>query len=262
MDISKYFKLDRSKRTSHGILIYDFDDSLTAQFIDDCLIPFRQSYISDENLERNIAALGDLTTRTEEIKSVLPTKPNLKSGDFGEILSYAISSYIHPDTNLRPLKWRWKESNDSPCHFTDIVLLRCDDYTNPDTSDFLVAVESKSGATAPRKTESRINDAISGATKDITSRFSKTISYLMAKYKNERDFESVKIARRFSDCIAVPFGKHFKAIAIIDKDHITTHINNISNDLLTTYPQIEVYAVPMKDLKSIYESIYSNIPNT
>lgn len=262
MNISKYFKLDRSKEVSHGILIYDFDDNLAPLFINDCLIPFRRSYISDKGLEQNISNLGNMTTRKDEIEVVLPTLPQLKSGDFGEILSYAITSYIHPETNLRPLKWRWKEHRDSPCHLTDIVLLCCSDYNNPKTSDFLVAVESKSGATKPSRVASRINDAIEGAAKDIHSRFSKTIAYLMAKYKNECDFEAVKIARRFSDCITVPFGKHFKAIAIVDKAHIATHINNISNDLLTKYPQIEVYAVPMKDLKSIYESIYSNIPNT
>ena len=261
MNIDKYFTLDITTYAANSISIYNFDDSLVNQFINDCLIPFRQAYISDHELADNIAHMG--SSRADEIASVLPAKPYLKSGDFGEILSFYLVSHIHSDANIKPLKWRWKEYKDSPCHLTDVVLLKCLDYEAPSTDDYLVSVESKSMATAPPKaTSCSINDAIIGAVKDNTSRFSKTITYLMAKYKKERDFESAKFAQRFSDSITVPYQKHINAIAIINRDHYATHISNIDLGLRNANSNIAVYVIPIKDLKTVYEQIFASIPNT
>lgn len=262
MDITKYFTEDNTTYADKNIVIYNFDDALVANFITDCLIPFRQAYIDDDELDENVKQMG--TSRVEEIISVLPEKANLKSGDFGEILSYHLLSHIHDATNLRPLKWRWKEHNNSPCHLTDVVLLSCLDSDNPQPTDFLVSVESKSRATTPKYMESRssVNDAIKDAAKDKVGRFSKTIAYLMAKYKKEKNYDAAKIAMRFSDSIATPYNRIVNAVAIVEREYFDMHMNHIDLTQRNEYPDIDVYVIPIRDLKSTYNTIFNDIPNS
>lgn len=262
MDISKYFTLDSTTLADKDISLYVFDDSLSAEFIDECLVPFRQAYIGDNELEDNIREMG--TNRQEEISGILPTKPNLRSGEFGEILSFYLISHIHSNANIKPLKWRWKEHRDMPCHLSDVILLKCDDYNVPHVDDYLVTVEVKNKAAKPSPINSfsSINEAIEGAAKDKTSRFSKTIPYLIEKYKREKDYESAKFVQRFSDSITTSFQKHINAIAIIDKAHYDIHVDNINLALRNSNNDIIVYVLPVDSLKSKYEQIFDNIPNT
>ena len=53
--INKFFTEDKFTYDALGVTAYVFDDSLTAQFVSECLIPFREAYIKEEKLNEIVA---------------------------------------------------------------------------------------------------------------------------------------------------------------------------------------------------------------
>lgn len=54
MELNRYFREDSTTYRKQGIVIFDFDDTKCMEFIEDYIIPFRQSYVSDEDLDYEI----------------------------------------------------------------------------------------------------------------------------------------------------------------------------------------------------------------
>lgn len=174
MELNRSFREDSATYRSQGIIIFDFDDAKSKEFVEDYIIPFRRSYLSDEDLDYEVDS--GINIREDAIANKLPTLPHLKSGEFGEILMFFLAcAFICPGANITPIKWQWKEHRDAPCHLTDIMLLKCTDSTSPLPTDYVYSIEVKAGATPinPRSDKSRMNDAIKGAHKDKESRIGK-----------------------------------------------------------------------------------------
>src|SRR5574344_693275 len=107
-NIPSYFVQDTSLQASLGITLYIFDDTNAQTFVSDCLVPFRQAYISEEKISENMNKTG--STRSEEIAEQLPQKENIKSGDFGEILTYYMATEVlRTIVNVKPRPWRFKD---------------------------------------------------------------------------------------------------------------------------------------------------------
>lgn len=102
LDVLSFFTEDKISYAANGIIVYDFDDSRKNEFILHVTDFYRRAFISDEDLEDNVTNLG--TTRKQEIEAVVPTDPSIMSGDFGEILSYAIFTQLHSMYNIAPLR--------------------------------------------------------------------------------------------------------------------------------------------------------------
>ena len=233
---------------------------------------YRRAFISDEDLEANVTNLG--TTRKEEIEAVVPTEPNIMSGDFGEILSYAIFTQLNSIYNIAPLRWRWKEERDRAVHFTDMMILCCPDENNPQTDDKMMTFEVKTRATKPGATESSINKAIEGAVNDSVSRGGKTLLFMQQQFKKERNFDAVKKVKRFEESVVTPYEEYHNAVAIVEREFLSSHhIANLNNEILnkvTDYNNtgnplnkyMYVFAVPIAELKSVYENLYSSVKNS
>ncbi len=178
LDISRFFEIDVDTYADKGIVVYGFKDGLLDEFVSEFLLPFRDAYISKDELDAGIAE-EVWTDEQEGISAQIPTKDHLQSGEFSEILLFYLSHCLRrADANVAPLKWRWKEKQDMPCHLTDIVLIKCDDETKPKTDDYLYFVESKGKAVAPTKNAGSVmNAAIEGAENDSVSRAGKTITW-------------------------------------------------------------------------------------
>ena len=82
--ISDYFTHDVSLYPGCGVEFYVFDSSKSIAFVQDCLMPFREAYISEEKLTHIVSRFP--TTRKDAISRRLPRKGMVMSGDFGEIL--------------------------------------------------------------------------------------------------------------------------------------------------------------------------------
>ncbi len=262
-NIQDYFAIDDKTYQTNNIVVFDFDDSKSAQFIQEFVIPYRQSYYSDEDLDYEVNE--GINTREKAIENKLPTTPNLRSGEFSEILMFFLScKVLCSDANVTPIKWRWKEHRDAPCHLTDIALLKCNNSENPSTEDYFFSMEVKSAATpiGNRSKESRFNDAIEGALKDKTSRVGKMVAYLTTKYSKERNAEAAKIAKRFDDGTTVQYQRRFSAAVVSERNSLQYHIANIvaSNKAKADTEHIALFAVPMQDLKTIYETMYNITP--
>lgn len=271
-DILSFFTEDTMTYSAKGIVMYVFDEARTDEFIKGSLESYRRAYISDVDLAEIVAEMG--TTRNEEIKDVLPTEPIIQSGEFAEILTFLLFKKLHPEYDVTPIRWRWKEEKDRAVHFADIMLLSCPDEKHPKGTDKIMTIEVKSRATRPGKGESSINNAIVGALKDSISREGKTLSFLLQRYKRDKQFDMAKKVKRFEDAVAYPYQTQHNAMAIVDSSYMDEfHIGNLDHILIkeienfnrthaNNHRSMAVFVIPMDDLKSKYESIYQEVPNS
>ncbi len=263
MELNRYFREDSATYRSQGIIIFDFDDAKSKEFVEDYIIPFRRSYLSDEDLDYEVDS--EINIREDAIANKLPTLPHLKSGEFGEILMFFLAcAFICPDANIAPVKWQWKEHRDAPCHLTDIMLLKCTDSTTPQPPDYVYSIEVKAGATPinPRSDKSRMNDTIKGAHKDKESRIGKMIAYLTTKYAKDRNAEMAKLIKRFDDGTTVHFDRRISAAIVVERDSMPYHIKNITAASLNQAKtdRMALFAVPLRQLKQTYERLYDITP--
>ncbi len=262
LDIQNYFKEDKVTYSEKGIVLYNFDDARKDEFLHNFVPYFRMAYIDDEQLKSDVDA--QVWTREDGIKMRLPTNPSLKSGEFGEILMfYILFCFVHKDATIAPVKWRWKENCDMPCHLNDLAFFKCLDHEHPSTTDYISCYEIKTKALAPSPvTSSQINDAINGANKDKTSRLAKLLVYLKTNYSKERDYEKVRIVERFEEAAAASYDKKFGAAIVVDRKYLQKHIKNINPKKLTLAQNenISIYAVPISEMKALYEELYDITP--
>lgn len=265
VNIARFFDIDDTTYAAKGVVVYKFKDELLDEFVSEFLLPFRQAYITDEELAEGVAE-NVWADKSEGISMYIPTKPNLKSGEFSEILLFYLSLCFRcNDVNVAPLKWRWKENQDMPCHLTDIILIKCDDENNPTTDDYLYFVESKGKAIAlpAGSTDSVMNAAIEGAEKDRVSRAGKTVAYLVTKYTKEKAFDMARKVKRFDDSVDMDYQRFSNAAIVVEKNSLNQHIVNITTDNLDKARKnyISLFAVPVENMKAVYERMYKEVVN-
>ncbi len=247
---------------AQGIHVYTLKEAERATFFAKLPLPFRLMYLSDEDLTWRTANTG--STRAEEVITKIPDNPSLMSGEFAEILTYYfIPERYAPDSRLRPPKWRWKESKNNPAHFTDVIIFHQIDPDQPNVSDSLISIESKSKATQPVSSASSLQDAITDAQKDSTSRLAESLFHVKTKYKDEKNLEALKQLERFMDAVKFPtFLKHFKAIGVVDGAFANTHLANVTAIPTNIKDSFEVILIRIENLKGGYEHVYTQMQNT
>lgn len=271
--IDKYFTEDKTTYAAHGITSYVFNDSLTAQFISECLVPFREAYIKEEKLNEIVSEFG--TKRCQEIEERLPKTADVVAGDFGEILTYYLAIQLwHTDATICPMKWRLKDKKDAASPYTDVIVFKADpNGAHPD--DTMFSFEAKVRSTAPAgnydnkkgykagKRQCVFVDAVIDAEKDKVSRAAESINYLLTRCKDlGMKAEYAKLFRFAEPYNTVTYKKKFTAVAIVDSAFTDKQFDRLPADLFTTYPDIRVFFVPIKDLKALYEAVYDQLPNT
>lgn len=217
---------------------------------------FRKCYITD-------AALADLSSKLGLTKSeyldryVIPDRPNILSGDFGEILSYwAVRDNFQSKgvPVIGPKKWLFKNDKNNAVKGADALLFHRTNPKKPTKKDLLISIESKMKAV--KSTDHRIQDAVNGAAEDKKTRMAKTLIWLEEKHAREGKKVLVEFIQRFNDpATHGDFKKEFKAIAIVDE---TLEAGETGKSF--TNPQnITVIVFSIQDLKKAYENTRSNI---
>lgn len=240
------------------VYLYDFDDTRRYEFVTACVNHWRNAYIDEDELNERVRELG--SSRKAELSHLLPTLPHLKSGEFGEILAYMLlAEKKYSEAQCQPLKWRWKEMQDMPMHGVDVVFLRCDDPNSPNEMDYYVTNEIKSKAVKPTAAKpSQLHEAAEGAEKDINGRISKTLVFLRNHYNKEKNYEMARFIDRFADPVTKgSFSKYHNAVAIVDREHLQKHKDEFNPDQIANIQKIELFLVPIANLKSIYEEVYN-----
>lgn len=256
IDILTHFtEVQRTDR----ITVYTLKPAERVNFLSKLPAAFRGMYISDEKLQRRLQNIVG-AIRREEISEKLPTKPTLKSGEFSELLSYfLIPERYAPDSHLRPPKWRWKEARDIPAHFTDVVFFQQPNLGTPETTDCLISVETKSAATRPAANASSLQLAMNDVEKDFTSRLGESLFHLKTKYKDDEDYVSLELLKRFTDASFPTYLKHFKAVAIVDDAFGDQHIESIVSWPLYIRDSFEVVLVRINEMRDGYNTTFQQI---
>jgi hypothetical protein len=262
MEILKYFEEEKK-----GCLTFTLKDEDWDNFIS--LLPkeYKLCYITDEDLQKRIENFS--STKEKELSEILPDQGNIQSGDFGEILSYFIFKERHKNRNVDgPQKWKWKQEKNVAAPYTDVILFSIQEDGKSSKDDLLISVESKMKA-VKNNTYNPIQAAIGGAEKDYVSRIANSLSWLRKKYKEESLKENApveglkkvvnSIERFIKSETYGEYDKKIKAIAFIDKalfeDEITKDISTPSQNVMN----LSVFAVSIKDLKSVYTKVFEEI---
>lgn len=277
--ISDYFTEDKVTYSALGIVLYVFDDSKTSLFVRECLFPFRRAYISDKKLDRVEAKKKN--PRKDIINRRLPDPGDVMSGDFGEILTYYMATELwSPDVNYKPMKWRFKDDPKKASPKTDVVLFQIvKDVNHPDANDKLITYEAKAHATPiagtykMHKQKRAITykdgkdcctfiDAIFDADNDRASRAAESIIYLKNKAEDKDDDDFLDVLNRFDKGFSVPYVAEHNAVAIVDSADLGNQIGRMPIDLMSTFPGIKLFCMPINNLKQLYEDIYSQLETT
>src|SRR4030095_8778859 len=178
MEILPHFQ----RQNYAGFILYRLNPSEWIDFVNKLTTDTRLCYIDNSNLhtlcQKRKVPPGDFLD-----KYILPLKPTIQSGDFGEILSYFIVIENHKKKGIHlvgPRKWRWKEDRNKPSPGSDSILFSMQNSNKPSPQDHLVSIESKMKSVASKKC--RIQEAIDGAAKDKLTRLVKSLIWLEEKY--------------------------------------------------------------------------------
>ena len=277
-DLTHYFHKDNTLYPSSGLIFWVFDSTKVTNFVQDCLIPFREAYIEETKL---VEIVNDYKTlREDEIAERLPGSGDVKSGDFGEILSFYMACQIwSPTANVTPMKWRFKDNKKAASSYTDIVLFQCPDSANPSSSDamFTYEVKTRAGKLGNKKyfqhvkpsyitykdgkDECTILEAVYDANKDAVGRAAETIPYLLTRCKDVGYSELYHQIYRFGKASKVTHQKQYNAVAIVESSHLADQISRIPVDLFSSHPLVtNVYCLPIEHLKAVYLRIFNDMP--
>lgn len=273
-----YFTINSSLYPQSGLQFYVFDSNKANSFVADCLVPFREAYIANDDVDR---ISNDFSkTREDVIQRRLPEKGKVMSGDFGEILTFYLASQIwSPSANVLPMKWRFKDKKTAASNYTDIMLFELKDESNPSVNDALYTYEVKTRATnlpnevypthkkkafvtyKDGKLECTFIEAVVDANKDAVERAAETIPYLLTRCEDLGLTELHAKINRFSNPVNMTYRKEYNAVAVIDNSTLPEQMKRLPADLLSSHPNVgRVFCVPMDNLKEIYEKIYEEMP--
>jgi hypothetical protein len=246
MNLLSYFYFEKID----SFFIYRLKPEKKEDFLCDITSEFRQCYITDKKLKKN--ADDNLISASKFLEDyILPSEGKIKSGDFGEMLSYflVIEHYALNEIKIfAPRKWRWKEERNRASPFSDAVGFYREDESNPSNNDFVVCVESKMKATISNK--HRIQEAIDGANKDRVSRLGKTLCWLREKYAKGGLAEMREFIERYSDPVGKKtYKKFFKAFTILDIEFETQEFTQ----LIKNADGISIIIISMEHLRDVYE---------
>ncbi len=248
---------DRSNNANY--ILYRLKDGEWDEFIMKLTLGFRLCYIEDEKLNE-LASNANITKSKFLERFILPDEPIIKSGDFGELLSFFSVKENLENKGLvltLPLKWQWKDNRNKAAPGADGIIFHIPNAKKYSSDDLVVTIESKMKSTYSK--EGRIQDAIDGAAKDKLSRMAKTLNWMEEKYAKEGQEENRKIVARFKDPATYgTFKKVHKAIAILDiafeADEIAKPINNSES--------VSVIIFSIQELQKAYEKTRVNMINS
>lgn len=252
MSFNQFFDIQDS-----DFCTYVLKEEERESFVDSFLKYYQSCYICSDKLK----GLTDKGINKKEVfESIFPTRGNIQSGDFGEILSNFIIEQIEVDS-VGVKKWRWKESKDSPVHKIDLVLTGIENIDKPSPSDKLILGEVKAKATDLKY--SQVKNAIDDIKKENVARVARTIIWAREKYILDGEVELVKRLDRFIKSTEEAYGEYetkLYAVGVIDKEFV-------ESDLLTGKESIEnrgdinLFVVSINKLKETYQDIYKALHN-
>ena len=196
-------------------LSYEIDDTI----LDDWALHIRRHYISDDELEEDIALLK-LTAEEYLRKYIIPQKEETfgstsRSNDISEILFADLFEFILNCEVPRCKQYNRSGKNESE-HGTDIIAYKFfTEGKKPHKNDELVAIEVKArlSSAAPTEGYQTIKNAVADSKKD-EHRFSHTLNYYRKKLRSMGKVSEAEDVSRFQQKTEFPYKVSYVGAAI------------------------------------------------
>ena len=209
-------------------------------------------YATVRHLENRAAATG--MSPGEVLANRLPDPGNIMSGDFGEIVSLFFLSSERAERTTLVKKWRYKQDRTKAALHSDVVILHKRHPNRASRIDFVICAEVKQKAT-PNPRYIPIEAAVESLSEDRVGRLGRALTWLREKAVDQESLERIALLNRFTVDPRVEYLKHFKAVAIIDRDLLDEEICR-DTELPPQTNDFEVVVIGVNDLKTIYETVY------
>jgi hypothetical protein len=228
-----------------------------AQALEDFLVKcLPDCYTTKLHLKERAESTG--LPLAELLANKLPDPGSVMSGDFGEVLTLFFLGSERAEKITPINKWRYKQDRKKAAPLSDVVLFYREHAATATENDFVICAEAKQKAMAS-KTYVPITKAVEGFEEDKTGRLGRTLVWLREKAIDHGSKDEINFLDRFTIDPSIKYLKHFKAVAIIDRDlldeEITRQIHLPKQDEF-----FEVIVLGIKDLKVLYEKVYGRAP--
>lgn len=238
-------------------VLIEISEQATLDLIEVLPGPFRQFYVSDDELER--VHLATQMAKSELVRLKLPDAGATMSGDFGEMLTAVMQGALaHPTEVIDPKKWRYKQDRTKPAPKSDVVQFTLPAWPASSDHDTLFCSEVK--AKALKGSSNPIESAILDSKKDQQGRLASTLAWLRERSIFDAQLELVQQLNRFIQADAHPQAVHaYRAVAIISADLILDETSGVTSGILGDAVLI-VVSVPK--LKETYSAVFQAIAET
>ncbi len=119
----------------------------------------------------------------------------------------------------------------------------------------MICAEVKQKATAGHR-YMPIEAAVQSLSDDRVGRLGRSLTWLREKAIDQETANSIRLLDRFTIDPRIEYLKHFKAVAIIDRDLLDEEICR-DIELPTQGRDFEVVVIGINDLKTLYETVYA-----
>lgn len=228
------------------------DPVIDEEVFKDWCLHIRRQYINDKKLEE-YASFTCVDKSTYLKKNVIPETPQIRSGDFAEIViedllefveGFHVSRYKHCD----------RTDKDSSEHGADVIGYRIQDPARPSNSDSLIAVEAKSQSSTTNLKKA-IEDAALDSPKD-RSRLAMTLNYHLRRSIDAGDLINAEALRRFLNKSEHPYQEILASGVLAGVKDAQRHLNGATASDLKLKKDNYVFIVHGPKLMNLIHRIY------
>lgn len=229
------------------------EDAKHSQLEDFFVREIPDCYISAGVLKARVNETG--LTASEILQNKLPDTGSVMAGDFGEILTLFYLGSERSEQIRKLKKWQFKQDRTKAAPHSDVVILHKKYPDRASKSDFVICAEAKVKSTPSNFCP--IEKSIEGYSLDRTGRLARTLVWLKEKAIDQGTPDSISYIKRFTDDhLNTEFKKHYKAVAIVDRNYLDQELQK-NLDLPEQNEEFEVVVIGISDLKNLYERSFS-----
>lgn len=250
--IFKYMASSKSPK-DEKVKVYYLPGEKREAFIDEIIPGIFECYVDIKELKK-CAREQNMMPMNVFVELYLPKENNnIKSGDFGEILTYHLAVEKYEDIiEYAPMKWRYKESKEkaSPC--TDVIL-----FCSNEEKLSILSYEVKVRAT--RYVDKTVENAVKEAEKDRISRIARTIVYLKRKCFEKHKRKEMNVINKFENLLDKECKISSNAVVIGEMDTIEKCHAELNEQLYNQYDKITITTITIDNLFDMISEIYEKL---
>lgn len=232
---------------------FKLDWAIDEERLDSWALHVRRHYIRDDEL-------GDYVEYYEQPmadylqRSVVPDVPQMKSGDFSEIIISDLLQFIEGYEVPRYKQHARKDKNASE-HGADVIAYRVKDPDVPSVEDELLTVEVKSQCSTTNL-EKGIREAAADSLRD-NSRRAINLDYYSRCSRKDGDTRTAKELKRFLVAGEHPFVSKYGAAVVVGVKNVKRKLDGLGADDLGIQAGRSVFIVHGSRLMDLVNEVYS-----